>query len=126
MLQIKTHLGKSIINGIGVFTLEFIPKGKVIWIYHPCFTSKISIKKINKLTSKERERLDFLSYYWINTKGDYMIPLDHDRFMNHSREANTHQINVNIDVASIDIQPFEELTVDYRTIYPEEMWKPYF
>ncbi len=37
MLLVKTHLGKSKINGIGLFADEFISKGKVIWKFTPGF-----------------------------------------------------------------------------------------
>ena len=55
-----------------------------------------------------------------------MIPLDHDRYMNHSREANTEPVDDNNDIANRDIQVGEEITVDYRLIRPKEMWDSFF
>ena len=38
MLQVKTYLGKSNLEGVGVFADVFIPKGMVVWKYNPYFT----------------------------------------------------------------------------------------
>ena len=126
MIQVKTYLDKSNIAGIGIFATEFIPKGTVIWKYNPYFTSKISVKKISRCTKDEKKRLDELAYYWVDKKGNYMIPLDHDRFMNHSRTPNTERLDDNHEIANRDIKGGEEMTVDYRTIIPKEMWASYF
>jgi len=126
MLQVKTYLGKSNLEGVGVFADVFIPKGTVIWKYNPYFTYKISAKKISKFTESEKARLKFLPYYWVDKRGNYMIPLDHDRYMNHSREANTESVDDNNDIANRDIQIGEEITVDYRLIRPKEMWDSFF
>ena len=127
MLQVKTYLGKSDLEGVGVFADMFIPKGIVIWKYNPYFTYKISAKKISKFTDSEKARLRFLPYYWVDKKGNYMIPLDHDRYMNHSRKANIEPlIDDKTDIANRDIHIGEELTVDYRLIRPQEMWDSFF
>ena len=126
MLQVKTYLGKSNLEGTGVFASEFIPKGTVVWKYNPLFTYKVSAKKVAKFTEHEKSRLHFLPYYWVDKNGNYMIPLDHDRFMNHSRDANTQTLNDKTDIANRDIDEGQELTVDYRTILPENLWGDFY
>lgn len=126
MLRVKTFLSKSEISGIGVFTVEDIPKGTVTWSYSPYFISKIPPEEIDKMNSEEKERLTALDYYWIDRDGNYVFSLDHDKFMNHSFNPNILSIDDFSEIAARDIKAGEELTIDYRTITPEEMWDDYY
>jgi len=116
MLRVKTFLSKSNISGIGVFAAEDIPKGTVTWSYSPYFAVKFSYEDIQGMSEEERTRLQQLDYYWIDSAGNYVISLDHDKFMNHSFAANVESIDDFTDVAIRDIKSGEELTIDYRTI----------
>jgi len=116
MLRVKTFLSKSSISGIGVFAAEDAPKGTVIWSYSPVFTTVITPEMLQRMSTAERMRLDTLNYYWIDSAGNYVISLDHDRFMNHAFTANVESIDDFTDVAIRDIKSGEELTIDYRTI----------
>ena len=126
MLTIKTYLAKSDIAGIGVFTYEDIPEGTVTWVRSDFFDFKIKPESIANLSAVERQRFQLLDYHWIDQDGNYILSLDHDRFMNHSFNANILSKNDNIDVAARDIKAHEELTIDYRTIVPRESWETYF
>jgi len=126
MLRVKTFLSKSNISGIGVFAAEDISKGTVTWSYSPVFTVIITPEMLQRMSAEERMRLDTLDYYWIDSAGNYVISLDHDKFMNHSFAANVESIDDFTDVAIRDIKAGEELTIDYRTITPEETWEDYY
>jgi len=126
MLRVKTFLSKSSISGIGVFAAEDIPKGTVTWSYSPYFAVKFSYEHIQCMSEEERARLQQLDYYWIDSDGNYVFSLDHDKFMNHSFNANIISIDDFSEVAARDIKAGEELTIDYRTITPEEVWDDYY
>ena len=126
MLMIKTYLSKSNISGIGVFAAEDIAKGTVTWIASDFFDLKISPTVVQNLSPLERKHFEELDYFWIDKSGNYVLPLDHDRFMNHSFEPNIISKDDGVDIAARDIKAHEELTIDYRTIVPRDQWEPYF
>ena len=126
MLKIKTYVDKSLIHGLGVFSKEFVPAGAVIWEYHPLFTIRIKKEDIAKYGQEAIKHLDEGEYYWIDVNGDYMFPMDNDRFMNHSSNPNVVEGGVMLSIASRDIQAGEELTADYKTIVPAELWEEYY
>lgn len=126
MLKIKTYVDKSQIHGFGVFAKEFVPKGTIVWEYHPLFTVKVSKEDLKSLSEDELLHLKEESYYWVDGDGNYMIPLDHDRFTNHCSIPNIEILTPECSIASRDIHPGEELTNDYKKIYPELEWKDYY
>lgn len=126
MLKIKTYVDKSKIHGLGVFSSEFVPAGTIIWQYNPLFTVKIKKEDIAKYSEEELSHLDEGEYYWIDKEGNYMFPMDNDRFMNHSSNPNVVEGGDMLSVAARDIEPGDELTADYRTIVPSELWEDYY
>lgn len=126
VVRVKTYLSRSNIHGIGVFAAEEIKKGTVTWSYSPRFVAKIGPEEIAKMSEEERERLDSLDYYWVDGQGNYVFSLDHDKFTNHSFDPNIRSVDDFTDIAVRDIAVGEELTIDYRTITPEETWEDYY
>ena len=126
MLRVKTYLSKSKISGIGLFAGEDIKKGTITWNYSPYFLIKLTQDDINKMSADEKKRFDILDHYWIDKNNNYIISLDNDRFMNHSIDPNVALADDNCEIAIKDIKIDEELTIDYRTLAPENMWEPYF
>lgn len=49
MLLIKTKIGPSKINGIGLFADEFIPKGTSVWRFMPSLDLEIPIREASEL-----------------------------------------------------------------------------
>lgn len=126
MVRVKTFLSKSNISGIGVFAAEDISEGTVTWAYNPNFVVKFTPDQIEKMRLEERQRLETLDYFWIDAAGNYVVSLDHDKFINHSFDANIKSIDDFTDIAARDIKAGEELTIDYRTITPKEAWDDYY
>ena len=118
MLVVKTRLGLSNIEGIGLFADQFIPKGQVVWTWHPEFDIRMTAEKIELLALQARET--FLRYSYLSTRsGLYVLCFDNGRFVNHSTspnllDASSPNSEEGLDIAMRDIAKGEELTCDYR------------
>lgn len=110
MLVAKTYLDRSIIDGIGLFAQEFIPKGTIIYYVDPIFTLKFTKEEYKLALEKNNEFV--LKYFW--KEGDtYFVSLDNDRFINHSNNPNTIEVESKT-IAKIDINVGEEITSNYN------------
>jgi hypothetical protein len=114
MLLVKTKIGSSKINGIGLFADQFIPKGTLVQKFMPGFDLIIPENEIQKLSEPAREQ--FLKYAYKNRDRQYILCFDDTRFLNHSDDPNliSNDPNEEIDTAAKDIQKGEELTVNYK------------
>jgi SET domain-containing protein len=88
----------------------------VVWRFLSPFDTEFPAETLARLTDAERHYLRHYAYHSRFT-GLYVLPGDHDRFMNHSDAPN---VIVNPDgtatcVAARLIVAGEELTCDYRT-----------
>lgn len=118
MLLVKTRLGMSDIEGIGVFAEEFISKGTPTWKFTPGLDQLLSREVVDGVPEPLRSAL--LRYSYLDKKtGLYIYCLDNARFVNHADDANTrgdYPDSENIfgrDIATRDIQPGEEITCNY-------------
>jgi len=71
MLLIKTKIGPSKINGIGLFANQFIPKGTVIWKFHSGYDIKIDKNELAKLSEITKDC--FLKYAYLNPDTFYVL-----------------------------------------------------
>lgn len=125
MLTIKTKLDKSHISGIGLFADQIILKGEIVWKMTSISALKISPFEYENLSEIEKSFLKEKDYYWLDENNNYMIPIDDSRFVNHSNHPNMIERYDNCYVSSRDIDKDEELTIDYKTLIPKELWEPY-
>lgn len=120
MYLIKVVVQDSPIDGQGVFTLEDIKEGAVVWKYDSNHDKTLSKTEFDSLSGEERELLRRVAYLSKNT-GRCVYPPENDpaRFTNHSKENNlSATLNAEISeepifIANRDIQVGEELTNDY-------------
>lgn len=124
MLRVKTKLDKSLISGIGLFADQYIKQGDIVWQQSVLSVLVISKDEYGKLPEIDQIFLKDKDYYWIDN-GDYIIPIDDCRFINHSYFPNVIDQN-DISIAAKNIDIGEELTMDYRTLIPQEQWESYF
>jgi SET domain-containing protein len=125
MLTVKTKLDKSNISGIGLFANQTISKGDTVWKIHTISVFKINRDKYDSLSEIEKQFIQEKDYYWLDDDGNYMLPIDDSRFVNHSNNPNITEVDDDCCVASRDININEELTIDYKTLVPKEHWKEF-
>lgn len=125
MLLVKTKLGLSKIQGIGLFAVEPLSKGTKIWEYHPYFDKAFTKEEFDRF---DRLHQEFLALHAYQYQGIYYLCIDDARFLNHSTDPNCIDIDTHskepdrsgrptipggYTVALKDIEPGEELTCNY-------------
>lgn len=128
-LLIKTKVKESKIQGEGLFTMEYIKKGQIIFEDSDLIRIKestynqLKIKKLNEWIDKyctikdNSYRNSHLLYEKI-----YFVDRDNMIYINHSINPNIEFVD-NIAVALSDINEGEELTCNYLDITTEEHFK---
>ena len=112
MLLVPTYLGRSRINGTGLFSSGPIPKGGLISRWNPRWGSTFSQQEALSLPAIALKTL--IHFGWLKDDVWYLEP-DNGKFTNHSRKPNCIS-NEHFQVfAARDIFTGEELTEDYRT-----------
>lgn len=118
MLLVKTQLGMSAIDGIGLFAAQFIPRGSRVWQWSRGFDLRVSARELESLAFEARQT--FLRYSYLSKRsGLYVLCFDNARFLNHCEKPNlidesAEDSEEGLDIAARDIEPGEELTSDYR------------
>lgn len=117
MMLVRTSVGPSSIDGIGLFAAAFIPKGTKIWQFNPALDIVISEAR---LAASDPVTRDFvLTYAYLSKRsGHYVLCADNARFFNHSTRPNTVGISDSVDIETVDIairdiEAGEELTTNY-------------
>jgi SET domain-containing protein len=119
MLTVKTFIGKSSIQGTGLFLAEPVKEGTVTWIFDPSVDVLLDPLIVDLFSEEERafvERYGYLS----RVSGLYVLCGDDSKFMNHSLSPTTAGIYPSdlhpegADVAVRDLDVGEELTCNYK------------
>lgn len=111
----KIYLGKSRINGKGIFAGEDIKKGERI--------QYINGKRVKNVITNSKESEAIANWigisrkFWINTKG---TPF---RYINHSCNSNAAIMGTKTVVALRNIPRDEEITIDYSMSDADPFWK---
>ena len=108
MLDIETSVGKSRIQGMGLFALRDFKPGEVV----------VAWDTSNTLSNDEYERLpEDQRQYVVRYEGGWLYMLPPGRYINHSCDPNSIPLHGN-DVAIRDIHLGDEITSDYRPVMP--------
>lgn len=121
MLLIKTKIGPSKIQGIGLFANQFIPKGAVTWKYHPKFDTGFTQDDVDQMSEPSRKIFLWYAYYDFD-QNKYILCFDDQRFINHSKNNFNIESTPEMDIAARDIQPGEEMLCDYNK-FDKGYWK---
>lgn len=122
MLVVKTKIGQSKIEGVGLFADQFIPKGTITWKFDPKFDIYFDPGEVEKMSEMQKDLV--IRFAYLSKKsGKYVYSIDNTRFTNHSTNPNVEE-NEKLSegdaeicmVAIRDIQIGEEITIDYREI----------
>ena len=117
MLLFDTELRESSIHGIGVFLLEPVKQGDVIWRFDSRIDRVYSDQELAELPPRLRQFLRVYSTLH-EASGLWVLCGDNGRHFNHSDAPNTLSMGIAFgeDVARWDMPAGTELTSDYRTI----------
>ena len=117
MMMVETELRPSPIQGIGIFLVEDVAEGQLIWRYDSRVDRVYSEAELDSLPAGMGA---FLRRYstWHEPTGLWVLCGDNGRHFNHSDAPNTisRGIAFGDDVAARDLAAGTELTSDYRTI----------
>ncbi|HYF10329.1 MAG TPA: SET domain-containing protein [Candidatus Paceibacterota bacterium] len=117
---VSTGIKPSGINGRGVFTLQKITKGEVVWKFDPAHDKTLSADEFENLDQESKEHLKRVAYRSPST-GRYVYPPENDpaRFTNHSKDNNLSAVFDPVFseepyfISNRDIEIGEELTNNY-------------
>lgn len=109
----KFYVAKSGKEGEGIFACEFIKKGQII--------GKFS-GDIVKFEPKTKED-SLMGEHWLYLKPNTWLDVKSDeRYLNHSCEPNAG-ISGSVTIKALkDIEPNEEITIDYSTTEEDPNW----
>ena len=117
MLMVKTELRQSQIHGTGVFLLEPVSKGDLIWRFDSRIDRVYSEEEIAGLPERMQR---FLRTYstWHEATQLWILCGDNGRHFNHSDTPNTLSLGAGFgdDVAAEDLPAGVELTTNYALI----------
>ena len=117
MLLVKTKIGPSKIEGIGLFADEFIKCGTKVWGFEPKLDLVLSKEEVETLSPPAQQQ--FYKYAYLDkVRNKYLLCGDDGRFFNHSNTPNCDEkIDNDSTYASRDIEKGEELTINYGDFY---------
>ena len=118
MLLVPVRIGRSEIHGQGVFAIEDIPEGTIVWRFTPGFDMDQDPLLLDRQPPHSRKVM--LHYGYIDPIiNRFILCCDDCRFMNHSGRPNIrtdrNADRYGVDVADRDIKAGEELTVNYES-----------
>jgi SET domain-containing protein len=117
MLTVETELRPSAIHGIGVFLLEDVREGQLVWRFDSRIDRVFADAELEEMPESLRRFLTVYSTYH-EKSGLWVLCGDNGRHFNHSDEPNTISLGVAFgdDVAAADLPAGTELTTDYNLI----------
>ena len=113
MLTVSSYVAPSAIDGLGVFSGEFIPGGRLLWSLNTKFDIFIYQGEIEGLPPHVQDFIARYSYPHLEMPGVLVVDSDNGRFMNHSLTPNTDFRIFDKGYALADIAQGEELTCNY-------------
>jgi SET domain-containing protein len=119
MLLVHVYLGKSQIEGIGVFAKHPIPAGTEVWRLDPRYDRLIPVEQWEAETGAVKDYLDRYAYPHRADPRFIVFEGDDARYMNHADEPNCDVSAIDRTVALRDIAAGEELTCDYNLFFED-------
>ena len=117
MMMVETELKPSRVHGIGVFLIEPVPAGQLIWRFDSRVDRVFSDAELREMPDRLQSYLRTYSTLHNELKL-WVLCGDNGRHFNHSDTPNTRSLGVAFgdDVAAADLPAGTELTSDYRAI----------
>ncbi|HHT9130555.1 MAG TPA: hypothetical protein ACFYEC_06800 [Candidatus Brocadiaceae bacterium] len=71
MMLVRAKTGPSTIHGVGLFAIEFIPKGTKVWEFTNGFDLVLTKEEVENLSKPAQEQ--FLNYAYLSKKAGNMF-----------------------------------------------------
>lgn len=117
--MVPTVVQPSPIHGLGLFALEAIPTGTIVWAYVPGLDIVLSQQEYAQTIGTIRQ---FIDRYGFTVRDGLLLCLDNARFINHAETPTLYSPDLDggygAAIAIRDISPGEELTEDYKSFDP--------
>ncbi len=117
MFLIDVYLGKSAIEGIGVFAKHDIPSGTLLWRLDERFDRLIPVEVWEAQEGAVKSYLDRYCYPRRKDPRFIVFEADDARYMNHADAPNTDFSDGDVAYAVKDIAAGEEITCDYNVFF---------
>ena len=126
MMLVRCRLGRSEIEGLGLFAAEPVPAGTEVWRFEARFDLLVRQDELERAPASIREFFARFAYEIAGHPGCMALDGDDGRFMNHADRPNLDFSVPGRAVAARDIAAGEELTCDYHQLArePFEMEPP--
>jgi SET domain-containing protein len=119
MFLVDVYLGKSAIEGIGVFAKHDIPRGTVLWRLDERFDRLIPVELYESQTGAVKSYLDRYCYPRRKDPRFVVFEADDARYMNHSDDPNTDFSDGDVAHALRDIKAGDEITCNYNVFFDD-------
>lgn len=87
MLLVRTEVRPSSVHGRGVFALDFIPCGTVVWVLDRDSTLTLTRAQWAVLSASESDDLsNAFRWHGFEERGSIVVDLDDARYVNHSQD----------------------------------------
>ena len=116
MMLVRCRLGRSEIEGLGVFAAEPIAAGAEVWRFDRRFDVLVGEDELARAPAPVRDFFARFAYELPEHPGCMALDADDGRFMNHADAPNLVFRAGGGAHAARDIAEGEELTCDYRQI----------
>jgi hypothetical protein len=119
MIYFPTYVTDSDIHGKALYALKKIPKKSIVMIWEPKLL--LSEQEFQALAGMENQCVKNSAYRFFGNWFMSGFSFDNrpEYYLNHSFRANLWP-HCGVLIAKQDIQPSEELTIDYQEILPEK------
>ncbi|TCM75897.1 SET domain-containing protein-lysine N-methyltransferase [Rhodovulum steppense] len=114
MLLVKHYVAPSPIHGLGLFLVEPVKAGQIVWKYEPTFDTEIPEALLHYLLDPYAEAVRENAEY-LSARGVFRLGNDGDIFMNHSDQPTLVDLGEEMRAVR-DLGSGEELTCDYRMV----------
>lgn len=117
MIHINYYIGKSELEGVGLFTKENLKKGDLIYTPSPLLDVDIDQLEFDNLKPQEQKEVEYYGYFHSKTQ-KWHVAYDAIRLLNHSDVSNVTQDEDMVMVALCDVPSGSELVQNYREFLP--------
>lgn len=125
-MLVKNRVKPSQIHGLGLFAVDFIPKGTPIWRFEKGFDHDFSPAQFAALPPLAREHTRWFCYV-SKMDGHVILSGDHACFINHSSDPNTGApagATLPVETMALrDIAAGDEVTCNYFDYDADTAWK---